>query len=95
MSGWFCEPTSCKRPLDFAGRGRYENAMKALLLLLCSFLLQAAEPRVLFLGDSITFDGRWTTGGGGTAGRVRPDLSLSSESADLIRSSSQVPRPPK
>jgi pimeloyl-ACP methyl ester carboxylesterase/lysophospholipase L1-like esterase len=36
--------------------------MKALLLLLFPFVLHAAEPRVLFLGDSITFDGRWTTG---------------------------------
>lgn len=36
--------------------------MKALFLLLFPFLLHAAEPRVLFLGDSITYDGRWTTG---------------------------------
>lgn len=36
--------------------------MKALLLLLFPFALHAAEPRVLFLGDSITYDGRWTTG---------------------------------
>ena len=36
--------------------------MKALLFLLFPLLLKAAEPRVLFLGDSITFDGRWTTG---------------------------------
>jgi pimeloyl-ACP methyl ester carboxylesterase/lysophospholipase L1-like esterase len=36
--------------------------MKALFLLLFPLLLHAAEPRVLFLGDSITFDGRWTTG---------------------------------
>lgn len=36
--------------------------MKALLLLLFPLVLKAAEPRVLFLGDSITYDGRWTTG---------------------------------
>ena len=30
------------------------------LFLLCA-MLRAAEPRVLFLGDSITYDGRWTT----------------------------------
>ena len=36
--------------------------MKVLFLLLFPLLLHAAEPRVLFLGDSITFDGRWTTG---------------------------------
>ena len=36
--------------------------MKALFLLLFPFVLHAAEPRVLFLGDSITYDARWTTG---------------------------------
>jgi pimeloyl-ACP methyl ester carboxylesterase/lysophospholipase L1-like esterase len=36
--------------------------MKALFLLLFPLLLHAAEPRVLFLGDSITYDGRWATG---------------------------------
>jgi lysophospholipase L1-like esterase/pimeloyl-ACP methyl ester carboxylesterase len=36
--------------------------MKALFLLLFPVLLHAAEPRVLFLGDSIAYDGRWTTG---------------------------------
>ncbi|MEK7951456.1 GDSL-type esterase/lipase family protein [Luteolibacter soli] len=37
--------------------------MKRLLaaLLLLPALLRAAEPRILFLGDSITYDGRWTT----------------------------------
>jgi lysophospholipase L1-like esterase len=37
--------------------------MKAILavILFLPLLLHAAEPRVLFLGDSITYDGRWTT----------------------------------
>lgn len=35
---------------------------KILFLFLFPLLVQAAAPRVILLGDSITYDGRWTTG---------------------------------
>lgn len=72
---WSGEPTGSSQPQGwplFAGLGVLEPGndtrfrsiqMKRLLaaLFLLPLLLRAAEPRVLFLGDSITYDGRWTT----------------------------------